>query len=271
MAEAFREIRQRSMAPKKREKGMLQTELADRLGITSSNVSRIENKRINQRPSDELLEKIANEFSDLTTYDELAKIRARSPDPDRRPLSEREDEVGQEMAQRESGAATKARAVEPSDGHPNLVAYHLPQIQALANSLSAQESEDATPPVAPRTRFVAVAACVVDELDRSLGSDDDRSLGRMAANSLVDAVWRVLCEGAGGGSPNAAAESAAAGASAADPFVEGRLEEVPELGDSYSRTMALLSSLLGRGTAGKERARRLRRNVIQALTVAEPG
>lgn len=84
IAEAFVEIMERTPSPRTGKPPMRGVELSKILGINPSNVSRIANPAINQLPSDEILQRLANAFPELTTYDDLLRIRDNSPASARR-------------------------------------------------------------------------------------------------------------------------------------------------------------------------------------------
>lgn len=75
IGEAFREIRHQIPSKSKGKPPLTQTEMAEILDITPSNVSRIESPRVRQRPSDELIERLVAEFPGFATVGELVALR----------------------------------------------------------------------------------------------------------------------------------------------------------------------------------------------------
>jgi hypothetical protein len=108
IAQAFREIRQRTPDPRTGKIPISGVNAAARVGITPSNWSRIENPHINQHPGDDLLERVVEEWPSLTTVEELQRLRAQSPAPDRTPLSERKGAAAPAKAAAAKAAPAKA-------------------------------------------------------------------------------------------------------------------------------------------------------------------
>lgn len=116
MAEAFLEIMERSPSPRTGKPPMRQIELGRVLGINPSNISRITNPKINQLPTDDILRRLANAFPNLTTFEELVRIRDNTPTSGRRrrPITRRtridKEETAQDLTQSSISGTTEPDA-----------------------------------------------------------------------------------------------------------------------------------------------------------------